>query len=220
MKNKKMRVLLLIGLLSMLLVGSEILIGSSSYPVFAISKKKSVNSQKFQKVELTKQTYIRQIYLRVPNYRSTLGYKTYLAEGDEVYIFQTGADFGWYLKIPGDKGIYTVLRRHNDYSWFKLCHKSYPVSQKYRSRINAKYESTVITKKTRVYRLNKHKKPVTWDYYDLEKNYCIKVKRASHGKHYHWDILWTYDKNNKLNTDEVYTTKRNLSDISWFENDD
>lgn len=94
MKNKKMRVLLLIGLLSMLLVGSEILIGSSSYPVFAISKKKAVNSQKFQKVELTKQTYIRQIYLRVPNYRSTLGYKTYLAEGDEVYIFQTGADFG------------------------------------------------------------------------------------------------------------------------------
>ncbi|KRM31752.1 hypothetical protein FC44_GL000451 [Lactobacillus intestinalis DSM 6629] len=175
------------------------------------ARKRAVNRNHFQKVVLTKQTYIRQIYLRVPAYKSTLGYKTYLAEGDPVYVEQTGADFGWFLKIPGDKGVYTILRNHNDYSWFKLAKKANPVSSN-------RYSSKAITKKTRVYRLNKHGKAISWDYYDLEKNDCIKLKRASHGK-YHWDILWTYDDNNHLLTNEIYTTKRSLSDTSWFEND-
>ncbi len=33
---------------------------------------------------------------------------------------QVGTDFGWYLKIPGYRGTWTVSKRHNDYSWFKL----------------------------------------------------------------------------------------------------
>lgn len=88
-------------------------------PVQAISKKVAVNHG-YRKVTLTKTVRIRKIHKRVPTYKSTLGPTEYADKKLTVKLMQVGTDFGWYLKIPSYRGTWTVSKRYNDYSWFKL----------------------------------------------------------------------------------------------------
>lgn len=110
-------------LLTATLLGSALTL-TTSQPVQAISKKAAVSlsqhNQSYRKVKLTKTTYVRKIHWRIPNYKSTVGPKIKLKKNKVVRIQQTGADFGWYMHIPGRSGDYTIVKRYNDYSWFKL----------------------------------------------------------------------------------------------------
>lgn len=116
--NKK-----LVILLTATLLGSALTL-TPSQPVQAISKKAAVtlswHNQSYRKVKLTKTTYVRKIHWRTPNYKSTVGPKIKLKKNKVVRIQQTGTDFGWYMHIPGRSGDYTIVKRCNDYSWFKL----------------------------------------------------------------------------------------------------
>lgn len=87
--------------------------------VQAISKKTAVNHG-YRKVTLTKTVRIKKIHKRIPTYKNTLGPTEYADKKLTVKLMQVGTDFGWYLKIPGYRGTWTVSKRHNDYSWFKL----------------------------------------------------------------------------------------------------
>lgn len=111
----------IITLLTATLLGSALTL-TTSQPVQAISNAVTLSwhNQSYRKVKLTKTTYVRKIHWRIPNYRSTVGPKIRLKKNKVVRIQQTGADFGWYMHIPGRSGDYTIVKRYNDYSWFKL----------------------------------------------------------------------------------------------------
>lgn len=89
-------------------------------PVQAISKKAKVNKPSFTKVRILKKTCVRKIHWKIPRYRSTVGPKRYVSRNDIVRIKQTGFNFGWYMKVPGHRGLYTIVKGLNDYSWFTL----------------------------------------------------------------------------------------------------
>lgn len=93
---------------------------NASQPVQASSKATVINRVGYHKITITKETAIRKIHYRIPMYKSTLGVKEYADKGLTCKLMRTGTDFGWYLKIPGFKGTWTVVRRYNDYSWFRL----------------------------------------------------------------------------------------------------
>lgn len=106
-------------------LASVILAGTASTTIIpaqnvqAISKKAAVNHG-YRKVTLTKTVRIRKIHKRIPTYKSTLGPMEYADKKLTVKLMQVGTGLGWYLKIPGYRGTWTVSKRHNDYSWFKL----------------------------------------------------------------------------------------------------
>lgn len=109
--NKK-----LVILLTSTLLGSALTL-TTSQPVQAISKKAAVTLSWHNQ---TKTTYVRKIHWRTPNYKSTVGPKIKLKKNKVVRIQQTGTDFGWYMHISSRSGDYTIVKRYNDYSWFKL----------------------------------------------------------------------------------------------------
>lgn len=120
MNNKFVKKLTLIST-SLMLAGTVTAIAAQ--PVSAITAKQRhliKNSIHYHKVKLTKKIAVRKIHKRIPTYKSTLGPKQYLRKGKTVRILQLGTDFGWYMHIPGRSGDYTIVKRYNDYSWFKL----------------------------------------------------------------------------------------------------
>lgn len=111
--------LLITALASVMLAGTASTVVIPTQYVQAISKR-AVVSHVYKKVTLTKTVRIRKIHKRIPTYKSTLGPTEYADKKLTVKLMQVGTDFGWYLKIPGYKGTWTVLKRYNDYSWFRL----------------------------------------------------------------------------------------------------
>lgn len=103
----------------------------TTQPVQAISKKAAVNKPGYRKVRILKKTYVRKIHWKNPTYKSTLGPKRYVSKNDVVRIMRTGTDFGWYMKVPGYGGEFTILKHMNDYSWLTLNTKK-PKSKKYK----------------------------------------------------------------------------------------
>lgn len=110
---------LITALASVMLAGTASTAIVPTQNVQAISKKAAVN-RGYRKVTLTKTVKMRKIHMRIPTYKSTLGPVVYADKTLPVKLMQVGTDYGWYMKIPGLKGTWTVVKRHNDYSWFKL----------------------------------------------------------------------------------------------------
>lgn len=109
--------------LTVLTIGLGLGVGTNvinSQPVQAISKRAAVNKPGYRKVRILKRTCVRKIHWKSPTYQSTLGPKRYVSRNDIVRIMQTGTDFGWYMRIPGYSGEYTIVKHYNDYSWFTL----------------------------------------------------------------------------------------------------
>lgn len=111
--------LLITALASVMLAGTASTVVIPTQYVQAISKRAVVNHG-YKKVTLTKTVRIRKIHKRISTYKSTLGPTEYADKKLTVKLMQVGTDFGWYLKIPGYKVTWTVLKRYNDYSWFRL----------------------------------------------------------------------------------------------------
>lgn len=95
---------------------------NTAQPVHAISKLTVVSyARGYHKVKTTKRINVAKIHWHTPTYKSTVSNKYYVPKGTIVYIWRTGTDFGWYLKpYRHSKVTYTVDKRLNDSSWYKL----------------------------------------------------------------------------------------------------
>ncbi|RVU70733.1 MULTISPECIES: hypothetical protein [Lactobacillus] len=114
--------ILITALASVMLAGGVGAVATPAQPVQAISKLAAVSyARGYRKVKITKRINVAKIHLRIPRYKSTISDNYYVAKGTTVYIWRTGTDFGWYLKPRRhSKVTYTVDKRLNDSSWYKL----------------------------------------------------------------------------------------------------
>lgn len=145
---KKHKLLFLIIATSMLMTSSGSLISNQSvkadsYLNAVTAKYKNLG---LHKVLITKTTYIRKIHWAVPTYKSTVGPKIRIPAGKQVRIIRTGTDFGWYMKVPGHKGDYTIVKKYNDSSWYDLPQKhiyiDYGLFHGAKKRVNKSYTFT------------------------------------------------------------------------------
>ena len=100
----------------------------------------------FHKVLVIEPTYVGKIHWKYPIYKSTVGSKRKIPAGKIVKILRTGTNFGWYMKIPGHKGDYTIARKYNDSSWYDLPQKhvymDYGLFNGAKKRVNKSYKFT------------------------------------------------------------------------------
>lgn len=113
MKHKK-----LTSLLAALTIAASAGTIATAHPVQASKLSTIKSTTGYRKVRLLKNVNVRKIHWRTPLYKSTLGSKQYVAKGEVVSIKWSGTNFGWYMKVPGHSGEYTISKKLNDTSWF------------------------------------------------------------------------------------------------------